>query len=63
MRDKLRAVFLHQGTDKDVVRLVYAGQKRLSPVQTRWNTRRRTKVRKRLRAKYFDPSRNINRVT
>ncbi len=64
MRDKLRSIVSStEALNKDVVRLVYAGQKRLSPVQTWWNKRRRTKVRKRLEAKYFDPSRNINRVT
>jgi len=45
-----------EGLNRDIVALVEAGQKHLSPVQTWRNKRRREEVRKRLEAKYFKPS-------
>jgi hypothetical protein len=63
MRESVRSiVWSTEELNADVVKLVFVGQKRLSPVQTWSNRRRRAEVRKRLEAKYFDPSENINRV-
>jgi hypothetical protein len=45
--------------NRDVVALVGAGQKHLSPVQTWRNKRRREEVHKRLEAKYFEPSQKL----
>lgn len=56
MREKMASIVLFTGgLNRDTVALVKAGQKRLSPVQTWWNKRRREEVRTRLEAKYFLP--------
>lgn len=56
MREKVASIVsFTQGLNRDVVALVQAGQKDLSPVQSWRNKRRREEVRKRLEAKYFEP--------
>jgi len=56
MREKTASVVsFTEGLNRDVVALVEAGQKHLSPVQTWRNKRRREEVRKRLEATYFEP--------
>jgi hypothetical protein len=63
MREKLRSIVSStEGLNRDVVNLVFVGQKRLSPVQTWRNKRRRAQVRKRLEAEYFEPLECINQV-
>jgi hypothetical protein len=57
MREKVASIVsFTEGLNRDVVALVQAGQKDLSPVQSWRNKRRREEVRKRLEAKYFEPS-------
>ena len=60
MREKMASIVLFTGgLNRDMVTLVKAGQKRLSPVQTWWNKRRREEVRKKLEAKHFLPPHKI----
>jgi hypothetical protein len=56
MREKMASIVLFTGVlNRDMVMLVKAGQKRLSPVQTWWNKWRRVEVRKQLDARHFQP--------
>lgn len=60
MRAKVAAVVSHtRGLNDDVFKLVKAGQKHLSPVQTWRNKRQREEVRKKLEGKYFDLAQDL----
>jgi hypothetical protein len=60
IREKMASIVLFTGRlNREIITLVKAGQKRLSPVQTWWNKRRREEVRKRQDATHFQPPHKI----